>query len=429
MKRSTFQIILAPFLGITALVAAACSGGHSPASSSASQDDTRGTHDPSGEQSRPADEAAKHREKMHRMHGEACSGPSFTVCSNAQIAAIVAAISRGGIDVMPESTGSLPEVDALAQRLHDESTALESDAAALAVEQGITPEANDLSIAILRRDDIYSSEPHAGQRGLLSYVTHQALTHFQNLNLLDRVLLGSTQNLDWLALLRRARDMTAAQLRLTLETQASVVGACGSGTPSATREPPSHQDRACASPAFALCSDAQVAAIALTLESDRNATWAAQNGIDGAVRDLGQSRADNAARLTDALHAAAAGAGITPAPNDLATGINFTTVFQFAALAVSGESSSALDREFVRFEVLAHFEALNVIERLLLPSARGSALRDVLLDMRATAVDELQAAFSLHATLEGKCGEAPPADAGTPAPLDADCVPPDDGTK
>jgi len=169
---------------------------------------------------------------MHARAGDIIDSMG-RVCSDGQIAAIVAALNQGEIVESQAVRDRLVNADVrdFAQMLiADHSQALQKGQAILS-QLGIVPVENDNSKELQMGAQLFVQAAASLEGTALdrTFVAHQVLGHLKALAVIDGLLLTSAKEPQIRALLTEGRTMVAMHLHQVTILQARLAGSCGGG--------------------------------------------------------------------------------------------------------------------------------------------------------------------------------------------------------
>jgi putative membrane protein len=149
------------------------------------------------------------------------SGPS-----DPQIAHIVVTANQIDVDAgkIAKSKSKNKEVQAFAQQMITDHTAVNKQAAALAKKLGVKPENNDTSKALKKgaQENVANLKKLKGAAFDKAYVDHEVAYHQQVLDAIDKVLVPSAQNAELKGLIVKVRPAFQAHLEHAKHLQASL---------------------------------------------------------------------------------------------------------------------------------------------------------------------------------------------------------------
>jgi putative membrane protein len=155
--------------------------------------------------------------------------PAFALAqspSDPQIAGIVVTANQIDIDAgkLAKSRSKNQEVQAFAQQMITDHSAVNKQAGALAKKLGVTPEDSDTSKALKQgaADNVKNLKGLKGAQFDKAYVDHEVAYHQQVLDAIDKVLVPSAQNAELKGLIVKVRPAIAAHLDHAKHLQGSL---------------------------------------------------------------------------------------------------------------------------------------------------------------------------------------------------------------
>jgi putative membrane protein len=146
--------------------------------------------------------------------------------SDPQIAGIVVTANQIDIDAgkLAKSRSKNKEVQAFAQQMITDHSAVNKQAGALAKKLGVTPEDSDTSKALKQgaADNVKNLKGLKGAQFDKAYVDHEVAYHQQVLDAIDKVLVPSAQNAELKGLIVKVRPAIAAHLDHAKHLQGSL---------------------------------------------------------------------------------------------------------------------------------------------------------------------------------------------------------------
>ena len=143
-----------------------------------------------------------------------------------QIAHIVVTANQIDVDAgkIAKSKSKNKEVQAFAQQMITDHTAVNKQAGALAKKLGVKPEDNDTSKALKTgaAENTASLKKLSGAKFDQAYVDHEVAYHQQVLDAIDKVLIPSAQNAELKALIEKVRPAFQAHLDHAKHLQGSL---------------------------------------------------------------------------------------------------------------------------------------------------------------------------------------------------------------
>ena len=136
--------------------------------------------------------------------------------SDPQIAHIVVTANQIDVDAgkIAKSKSKNKEVQAFAQQMITDHTAVNKQAAALAKKLGVKPEDNDTSKSLKKgaADNVANLKKLSGAQFDKAYVGHEVAYHQAVLDAIDKVLVPSAQNAELKGLIEKVRPAFQAHL-------------------------------------------------------------------------------------------------------------------------------------------------------------------------------------------------------------------------
>jgi putative membrane protein len=136
--------------------------------------------------------------------------------SDPQIAHIVVTANQIDVDAgkLAKSKSKNKEVQAFAQQMITDHTAVNKQASALAKKLGVKPEDNDTSKALKKgaQENMANLKKLKGAEFDKAYVDHEVAYHEQVLDAIDKVLVPSAQNAELKGLIEKVRPAFQAHL-------------------------------------------------------------------------------------------------------------------------------------------------------------------------------------------------------------------------
>jgi putative membrane protein len=146
--------------------------------------------------------------------------------SDPQIAGIVVTANQIDVDAgkLAKSRSKNKEVQAFAQQMITDHTAVNKQAGALAKKLGVTPGDSDTTKSLKQgaADNIASLKTRKGAEFDKAYVDHEVVYHQQVLDAIDKVLIPSAQNAELKGLITKVRPAIAAHLDHAKHLQATL---------------------------------------------------------------------------------------------------------------------------------------------------------------------------------------------------------------
>jgi putative membrane protein len=146
--------------------------------------------------------------------------------SDAQIAHIVVTANQIDVDAgkLAKSKSKNKDVQAFAQQMITDHSAVNKQAGALAKKLGVKPEDNDTSKALKKgaQENTASLKKASGAAFDKAYVDHEVAYHQQVLDAIDKVLVPSAQNQELKDLLVKVRPAIATHLEHAQHLQGSL---------------------------------------------------------------------------------------------------------------------------------------------------------------------------------------------------------------
>lgn len=146
--------------------------------------------------------------------------------SDPQIAHIVVTANQIDIDAgrIAKSKSKNKEVQAFAQQMITDHTAVNQQAGALAQKLGVKPEDNDTSKSLKKgaADNTANLKKLSGAAFDKAYVDHEVAYHQAVLDAIDKVLVPSAQNAELKGLIEKVRPAIAAHLDHAKHLQGSL---------------------------------------------------------------------------------------------------------------------------------------------------------------------------------------------------------------
>jgi len=146
--------------------------------------------------------------------------------SDPQIAHIVVTANQIDIDAgkLAKSHSKNKEVQAFAQQMITDHSAVNKQAGALAKKLGVKPEDNDTSKALKKgaNDNVANLKKLKGAPFDEAYVEHEVVYHQQVLDAIDKVLIPSAQNQELKELIVKVRPAIATHLEHAKHLQAGL---------------------------------------------------------------------------------------------------------------------------------------------------------------------------------------------------------------
>ena len=146
--------------------------------------------------------------------------------SDPQIAGIVVTANQIDVDAgkLAKSRSKNKEVQAFAQQMITDHTAVNKQAGALAKKLGVTPEDSETSQALKKgaQENVASLKKLKGAAFDKAYVDHEVAYHQQVLDAIDKVLVPSAQNAELKGLIEKVRPAIQAHLDHAKHIQASL---------------------------------------------------------------------------------------------------------------------------------------------------------------------------------------------------------------
>ena len=146
--------------------------------------------------------------------------------SDPQIAHIVVTANQIDIDAgkLAKSKSKNKEVQAFAQQMITDHTAVNKQAAGLAKKLGVKPEDNDTSKSLKKgaADNVANLKGLSGAAFDKAYVDHEVAYHQAVLDAIDKVLVPSAQNAELKGLIEKVRPAIATHLDHAKHIQASL---------------------------------------------------------------------------------------------------------------------------------------------------------------------------------------------------------------
>jgi putative membrane protein len=143
-----------------------------------------------------------------------------------QIAHIVVTANQIDVDAgkLAKSKSKNKEVQAFAQQMITDHTAVNKQASALAKKLGVKPEDNDTSKALKKggAENIANLKKLSGAKFDKAYVDHEVAYHEQVLDAIDKVLVPSAQNAELKGLIEKVRPAFQAHLDHAKHLQGSL---------------------------------------------------------------------------------------------------------------------------------------------------------------------------------------------------------------
>jgi putative membrane protein len=155
---------------------------------------------------------------------------------------------------------------------------------------------------------------------------------------------------------------------------------------------------------FAVCSDADVAAIASSL--DRSEIVLAELAVKRAsapeVVAFANRTIAERTKLVVALNSIARVAGITPLETGFSNEIQREAILTRSALA--RQTGTEFDLSYINHEVVGHIGALGQLDHVLIPSAQDASVRRALIAARGIVLEHLALAVRVQEVIQGACG-------------------------
>ena len=146
--------------------------------------------------------------------------------SDPQIAHIVVTANQIDIDAgrLAKSKSKNKEVDAFAQQMITDHTAVNKQAGALAKKLGVKPQNNDTSKALKKgaQENMANLKKLKGGQFDKAYIDHEVAYHQQVLDAIDKVLIPSAQNAELKGLIEKVRPAIQAHLEHAQHVQADL---------------------------------------------------------------------------------------------------------------------------------------------------------------------------------------------------------------
>jgi putative membrane protein len=143
-----------------------------------------------------------------------------------QIAHIVVTANQVDIDAgkIAKSKSKNKEVQAFAQQMITDHSAVNKQAVALAKKLGVKPENNDTSKALKKggQENVANLKKLSGAAFDKAYVDHEVAYHEQVLDAIDKVLVPSAQNAELKGLIEKVRPAFVAHLDHAKHIQADL---------------------------------------------------------------------------------------------------------------------------------------------------------------------------------------------------------------
>jgi putative membrane protein len=158
-------------------------------------------------------------------------GNVMRVCSDGQIAGIVAALNESEITESQAVLDRLSNKDVrdFAQMLIDDHTKALQKGQTVFAQLNIQVEETDNRKELLQGAKLFVQAAQSLESAELdrTFVAHQIMGHLKGLAVIDGLLLTSAKQSDMRALLQDARAMVAMHLEDAITLQARIVGSCG----------------------------------------------------------------------------------------------------------------------------------------------------------------------------------------------------------
>ena len=146
--------------------------------------------------------------------------------SDPQIAHIVVTANQVDVDAgkIAKSKSKRKDVQAFAQQMITDHTAVNQQAGALAKKLGVKPEDNDTSKALKKggQENAANLKKLSGSAFDKAYVEHEVAYHQQVLDAIDKVLVPSAQNAELKGLIEKVRPAIQAHLDHAKHLQADL---------------------------------------------------------------------------------------------------------------------------------------------------------------------------------------------------------------
>ncbi len=153
--------------------------------------------------------------------------------SDPQIAHIVVTANQIDIDAgkLAKSHSKNKEVQAFAQQMITDHSAVNKQAGALAKKLGVKPQDNDTSQALKKgaADNMANLKKLKGTQFDKAYIDHEVTYHEQVLDAIDKVLVPSAQNAELKGLIEKVRPAIQAHLDHAKHVQADLGKRADSG--------------------------------------------------------------------------------------------------------------------------------------------------------------------------------------------------------
>lgn len=201
-------------------------------------------------------------------------------------------------------------------------------------------------------------------------------------------------------------SMAAAQTfrsLIGLSTLALLVGAVGCATTSqsAASQPAESQPAASAAKTSPALTDAQIAAIVVTanqIDVD-NGALAMEKSTNEEVRKFAHRMMEDHTAVNKAASELVTRLGVTPEETDTSRGLaKSATETRDGMRSLDG---AAFDKAYVDNEVAYHTAVIDVLDKILIPSAQNAELKSTLESVRPAFIAHLEHARSIQASLGG----------------------------